>query len=152
MSKNASLVFFSVVICLVGCAGSDSSLEKKFQLHKSEFIQLISRADACLGDKKEKVVWVNSAENLSTEKVCVDLMRSAGLKGFLKNSDGSIQFFTGFFLSNHDKGFFYSESQVEPLLESLDAVDGKGDKVRPYTRVYKSLGDHWYLFYENLNG
>lgn len=48
-------------------------------------------------------------------------------------------------LDDYMKGYVYLQDSPKPLLRTLDGFEPRG---RDRSTVYRSIGGHWYLYYE----
>jgi hypothetical protein len=142
---------------------SDASLAARFRAHRSGFRALAAAidADATVPSgyrerSRDDPAAVNGSpprdSRLSRNEVRSSdrspyqaLLRGAGLPGFWRASDGTVWIRIASSLETR-KGFVYmarTPSPIYPSLDSLGPVVGRG-----ITPVFRSLGDHWYLYLE----
>ena len=154
------------LIFALNCGGnrhpSDSVLEMNFHKHEADFQRLVS-----MSNEDRSVVriaydfnflandhsWPRTGpeRGLSNERwdAYRSLFNELDLKcGLTRLEDSDIIVLcasaTGMVTSGSDKGYAYSEDELTPTVQSLDAIP----ETLKYQRiVYKSIEPHWYLYF-----
>ena len=154
------------LISALNCGGkphpSDSALEMNFHKHEMDFQRLVSmsnedRSVVRIADDfnwlDDDHSWPRTGPERGLSKNRWDAYRSLfndlGLKcGLTRPENSDIIVFcasaTGIVTNGTDKGYAYSEAELTPTVESLDAVP---EILKNQRIVYKSLASHWYLYY-----
>ncbi|HTV09789.1 MAG TPA: hypothetical protein VMD97_12170 [Candidatus Aquilonibacter sp.] len=163
---------FSVVAALAPAAtsrpsSSDKALRTRFFAHRGDFEKLVAMAneDSHLTRIASDFTWLDDDAAWPRNNVGISekrwndykqLFREVGDPlGILKSDKPArIEFpiFTvGSVPSGAAKGLVYSQSPLRPVLESLDTKPPEkywNGTDRSHVLVYKAIGDHWYIFYE----
>ncbi len=170
MATRQHTLFMLIVtlgtISALSCGGTahpaDSVLEMNFRKHKSDFQLLVS-----MSNEDRSIVRIplsfpylsndnswprtGAGPGLSNDRwdAYRSLFQKLGLKrGLTRQGDLDIIVLcasaAGNVTSGTDKGYAYSETELTPTVESLDAVP---ETLRNQPTVYKSIEPHWYLYY-----
>lgn len=129
---------FVVALTLGGLAGcarhpSDREMTELFNAHREEFQRLV---DEALADVRN-VGRDEYQRSLATLRI-----GDVGLGNQVRGEVTFTMYSEGLaFTHGSSKGFLYTPTIPEPLLDSLE-----GEAVRAYGAAYRRIADRWYLY------
>ncbi|WP_145930977.1 hypothetical protein [Immundisolibacter cernigliae] len=136
------------LVAFAGCSGpqTDAEMRSLYESKKEYFTALVSGIDCNV--KKSGILWRSEKEQSST--ACLDILEKARIDGIGIDpiSQGIMLFPSGRGYSSHQKGYVYSEKELEPQFTSLDV---RPNELQPYQRGFKKIDENWYITYEYVN-
>ncbi len=146
---------------------SDDALRDRFFAHRADFERLVAMAneDNHLIRIAPDFTWLDDDSSWPRKDVGISeerwndyrqMFRRVGAsEGIIKGANPPRIMFSitsgGLVPTGFDKGLVYSQMPLSPVLKSLDKRfpnklrDGPD---RSHILVYKPIGDHWYIYYE----
>lgn len=165
-----AVALFLSLLCALGLAvtrsngRSDAALTSHFVKHRADFERLVAMAneDAHLTRIAPDFTWLDDdvawpRKNVGISEQRWDEYRQLFLHvgasvGFWKNINPPRIFFPvvseGLVPAGYTKGLVYSASPLTPALKSLDEKPPDRYWEGSHVLVYKSIEDHWYIYYE----
>ncbi len=163
LTLTVTLALISALNCGGKTHPSDAVLEMNFHKHEADFQRLISMPNE---DRSVVVIafdfnwladdhsWPRAGPERGLSKDRWDsyraLFQELGLKcGLTRWEDSNIialcSSAVGMVTSGTYKGYAYSEAELTPTAESLDAIP---EILKNEPVDYKSIAPHWYLYYK----
>lgn len=132
---------------------SDDDMIKIFNMKKDSLITLINMLEE---DKVIEYIFVNWSKPRNLEekgisksriKAYRSIFKKVGLKGIYRRDYGDelVLSAEGMLENSTFKGFFYSQEELQNVVESLDDYEVKKDK--KYSKAFRKIGNGWYLIY-----
>jgi hypothetical protein len=146
---------------------SDDALQDRFFAHRADFERLVAMAneDSHLIRIAPDFTWLDDDSSWPRKDVGISeerwndyrqVFRSVGATDGVVKRDSPTQIMFsitsgGLVPSGFSKGLVYSQMPLSPVLKSLDKRfpdELRDGPDRSHILAYKSIGDHWYIYYE----